>query len=148
MVRQLGKSKVEGCFEQGLLKRIKPNMKYAEQSIRQAEHFLSEAEELIEKEIKDMAFIALYNAAFHAARALLFKDGIKERSHYCIARYLEEKYVNKKLINIKFLNGFETVMSLRHNVQYSTEKVTIEEDLIELTNICEEFLTAVKKSIK
>ena len=46
MVKNLVNSKVEKCFEEGLLKKIKPNMNYAKQSIRQAEHFLEEAEEL------------------------------------------------------------------------------------------------------
>ncbi len=46
-----------------------------------------------------MATIALYNAFFHTARALLFRDGIKERSHFCVARYIEEKYVVKGLLN-------------------------------------------------
>ena len=57
------KSKVDECFEQGLLKKIKPNLNYAEQSIKQAEHFLDEAQELLETSMKDMAFIALYNAS-------------------------------------------------------------------------------------
>lgn len=65
----MSKSKVDECFEEGLLKKIKPNLNYAEQSIKQAEHFLDEAEELIKSDIKDMAFIALYNSSFHAARA-------------------------------------------------------------------------------
>ncbi len=34
------KSKAYECFEQGLLKKIKPNLNYAEQSIKQAEHFM------------------------------------------------------------------------------------------------------------
>ena len=85
------KNRFEECFEQGLLKKIKPNLKYSEQSIKQAEHFLEEADILIENRINDMAFIALYNASFHAARALLFRDGIKERSHYCVSKYIEDK---------------------------------------------------------
>ena len=100
--------------------------------------------ELLELGKNHIAVISLYNAYFHTARSILFKDGIKERSHYCIARYVEDEYANKKRINAKFLNGFETVMSLRHNVQYSTEKISIDEDLSELSNICEEFITAMR----
>lgn len=99
-MKALSKNRLEECFKQGLLKKIKPSMQYAEQSIRQAEHFLEEADTLIEKGIKDMAFIALYNASFHAARALLFRDGVKERSHYCVSKYIEEKYAEKELITL------------------------------------------------
>lgn len=100
-MKSLVKSKVEECFEQGSLKKIKPNLNYAEQSIKQAEHFLDEAQDLIEADIKDMAFIALYNASFHAARAILFRDGVKERSHYCVSKYIEEKYGEKEIITLR-----------------------------------------------
>ena len=112
-------TKLDDCFNKGLLKKDRPNFDLAKKSLRQSEFFLKEAIELLELNKKQIAAISLYNAYFHTTRALLFKDGIKERSHYCIARYLEEKYVNKKLINVKFLNGFETIMSLRHNIKQS-----------------------------
>jgi hypothetical protein len=41
-------SKVEDCFKEGLLKKIEPNIKFALKSLKQAEHFLSETEDLIE----------------------------------------------------------------------------------------------------
>ena len=137
-------AKLDDCFKKGLLRKDSPSFDLAEKSLKQSEFFLKEAMELLELGKKQIAVISLYNAYFHTARSILFKDGIKERSHYCIARYVEMEYVNKKLINAKFLNGFETVMSLRHNVQYSTEKISIDDDLNELSNICEEFITAVE----
>jgi len=135
------------CFEKGLLKKTQKNSDLAKKSLRQANFFLDEAESLIDLEKQVMAAISLYSAYFHVARSLLYKDGIKERSHYCIARYVEEEYVNKKLLNIKFLNAFETIMNMRHNIQYSTETITIDEDLDELYNICLEFLNEVEKII-
>lgn len=128
------------CFEKGLLKKTEPNKDLARKSIRQVEFFLSEAKDLVELNKMQIAALSLYNAFFHAVRFLLFKDGIKERSHYCTARYFEENYIKTKKINEKFLNAFETLMSLRHNVQYSTEKVEIEEDLNELIGIGEQFI--------
>ena len=61
-------NKTEECFKEGLLKKIEPNMDFAKKSVKLAEHFLEEANDLIEKEIKDMAIIAIYNSCFHAAR--------------------------------------------------------------------------------
>ncbi|MCP8321946.1 MAG: HEPN domain-containing protein, partial [archaeon] len=52
---------------------------------------------------KRMSIIASYNTVFHAARALLFKDGIKEKSHWAVARYLEYEYVNKGKLDRKIL---------------------------------------------
>ena len=141
-------TKLDDCFNKGLLKKDRPNMDLAEKSLRQSEFFLKEAMDLLELDKKQIAAISLYNSYFHTARALLFRDGIKERSHYCIARYLEEKYVDKNLVSAKFLDGFDTMMSLRHSIQYSTEKITVDEDLVELSNICDEFITAVKKLLR
>ena len=130
------------CFEKGLLKKTFSQPDLAKKDLKQAEFFLKEAEELLELNKNQIAVLSLYNAFFHTARSLLFKDGIKERSHYCIARYLENHY------NLgKFINNFETIMSIRHNVQYSTEKVEIEEDLTDFCEICHKFILEVEKII-
>lgn len=133
------------CYKKELLKPGEKSIRLAKKSLKQASFFLNEAQDLIELGKKQISAISLYNAYFHATRALLYKDGVKERSHYCIARYLEEKYVKTKKLSIKFLNAFETVMSIRHNVQYSTEKIEIDEDLTELSNTCEELILEIEK---
>ena len=146
MVRYL--DSLNDCFGKGLLKRINKQHDLALKDIKIAEFFLKEAEDQLEMNKEVMDALALYNAYFHAVRALLFNDGVKERSHFCIARYLEEEYVLKSRINVKFLNAYETIMSLRHNAQYSTEQIEIEEDLDELFNVCEDFLTVIRKVIE
>ncbi len=76
-----------------------------------------------------MATIALYNVFFHTARALLFRDGIKERSHFCIARYIEEKYMRKGLLKADFLGYLDALRDARHETQYSLEVLTLEIDM-------------------
>lgn len=127
------------CFEKSLLKKTDPQPDLAKKDLKQAEFFLKEADELLQMDKRQICAISLYNSFFHTARALLFKDGVKERSHYCIARYLENHY---ELQN--FIDAFETIMSIRHNVQYSTEKVEIDEDLADFINICHEFISEVE----
>lgn len=147
-MKLLTKSKVEKCFEEGMLKKIKPNMNYARQSLKQAEHFLAEAEKLIEASIKDMAFIALYNASFHAARALLFKDGVKERSHYCVSKYIEEKYGEKEIITMRQAVILDALRERRNIIQYSLEQPEIEEDLNEIYGEVERFIEKAKEILK
>ncbi|MBI4210266.1 MAG: HEPN domain-containing protein [Candidatus Diapherotrites archaeon] len=141
------KSKVEECFEQGLLKKIKSNLNYAEQSVKQAEHFLDEAEEILKTSMKDMAFIALYNASFHAARALLFRDGVKERSHYCVCKYIEEKYQLQELITLQQSVILDSLRSKRNDIQYSLEQSELEEDLNEIFEEVSNFIERVKETI-
>ncbi|MDW7727780.1 MAG: hypothetical protein SCH70_11850 [Candidatus Methanoperedens sp.] len=42
-----------------------------------------------------------------------------QRTHFCIARYLEEKYVDNELLDRKFLNYLDTLRDVRHETQYS-----------------------------
>ncbi len=77
--------------------------------------------------------------------SLLFRDGIKERSHFCVARYIEEKYVNTKIIPRKFLNYLDLLRDIRHDTQYSLDEVIIEEDLEEMIEVCKEFISVTEK---
>jgi uncharacterized protein (UPF0332 family) len=139
---------VRECFRKRLLRRISPSRGLARKSLKQAKSFLKEASDLLNLKKERMAVIALYNTFFHAARALLFKDGVKERSHFCVARYLEEYYVKKDLLDIKFLNYLETLRDLRHETQYSVEEVEIEQDLDEIYLICSDFIDVIEKLLK
>jgi uncharacterized protein (UPF0332 family) len=141
-------SKVEECFKEGLLKKIEPNIKFAIKSLKQAEHFLSEAQDLIELNKKDIAYLILYEASFHAARAILFKDGIKERSHYCISKYLEEKYGEKEIISLRQAVIFDSLRIKRNEIQYSIEKTKINENLNEIYNEVEGLIERIKKIIE
>ncbi len=141
-------TELSDCFERKLLTNTSPSTGLARKSLKQAELFLTDAEDLIKIGKERMAIIALYNAFFHTARALLFKDGIKERSHFCIARYLEEKYVHKKLLNTTFLNYLDTLRDARHETQYSLDITEIEIDLGTAIGICREFMKVVEGLIK
>ena len=133
------------CFEKGLLKKDIVQKDLAKKSVKQSEFFLGETQDLIEINKNQMAVISLYNAFFHISRALLYNEGVKERSHYCIARYIEEEYVNKEKLNVKFLNAYESMMSVRHNVQYSTEIIEIDLDFNEFIDICHEYINKVSE---
>lgn len=134
---------LKDCFKDRLLRRTKPSIDLGEKSIKQARFFLKEAEDLLDINKKEMAVIALYNSFFHIARALLFKDGIKERSHFCVARYIEERYVEKGLIDRKFLTYLDILRDVRHQTQYTVNKIEIEEDLGEMCRVSKNFIEAV-----
>ena len=139
---------VKKCFEEGLLKIRSPSIGLARKSIKQAESFLYDAEKLIESGMTRMSVIALYNAFFHAARALLFKDGIKERSHYCLARYIETEYVSKGKLDKKFVFALDNLRDLRHASQYSLNALVIDENLNDFFDLCIEFISKVEKIVK
>jgi uncharacterized protein (UPF0332 family) len=134
---------VKECLEKGLIKKDKPSMEKAKRSIEIALSKLEKARELIKLEILDMCQINCYSAMFHSARALLFKDGFKEKSHYAIYVYLKEKYSDK--IGLKFLNELNVLRLDRHEIFYGLEELTFDKEEIKKTlKLCEEFIENVK----
>lgn len=83
--------KLEDCFQRGFLKRITPDMENARRSIELSASNIEDADENLHIHRYRVVIVSSYTAMFHAARALLFKDGIKERSHECVPKYLKEK---------------------------------------------------------
>jgi len=141
-------TELSDCFERRLLTNTGPSTGLARKSLRQAEIFLVDAVDLINIGKDRMATIALYNAFFHTARALLFRDGIKERSHFCIARYVEEKYVRNGLLNADFLSYLDALRDARHETQYSLDVISLEIDMGAAVGICREFMKAMEGLIE
>lgn len=138
---------LDDCFKRRLLIKTRPEKDLALKSLNQAEFFLNEAKELRKLGKERMAIISLYNAYFHTARALLFKDGIKERSHFCIARYIEEAYVRKKRLDSVYVAALDMTRDWRQEIQYSVEQVAITIDLRQMIETCQKFLEDVGKLI-
>lgn len=139
---------LDDCFKKRLLIKTRPEKDLALKSLNQAEFFLNEAKELLKLAKERMAIISLYNAYFHTARALLFKDGVKERSHFCIARYIEEIYVKKRRLDPRYVAALDMTRDWRQEIQYSVEQVTITIDLQRMIKTCQKFLDDVSKLLE
>ncbi|MDO8627604.1 MAG: HEPN domain-containing protein, partial [Candidatus Diapherotrites archaeon] len=140
-------SEMDKCFEQGLLKKTEKSKTFALSDIKQAEFFLNESFDLLNLKKREMSAIALYNAVFHASRALLFLNGVKEKSHYCLQKYLEEIFVKSGVLSDEDLSLFDLLRGLRQEVQYNVVKVEFEEDLDSLYNKAEDFIGKIKKFV-
>jgi len=81
---------------------------------------------------------------FHSARAILFRDGYREKSHYCIARYLEEKYVKGKLLEEKWINLLDHHRELRHGSQYDIAFHTPRSEAQDTLKTAKEFVKRMK----
>ena len=80
------------------------------------------------------------------ARALLFNDGVKERSHYCAVEYLREKYSGDKDLGV-FVELMDNYRQNRHATQYDGQLVT-EKEARESVADALKFLALAKKKIK
>ena len=70
---------------------------------------------------------------FHASRSILFRDGFREKSHYCLARFLENNYVKKKELEEEWVIMLDHYRGLRHDDQYGTDFYVTKEEAEEAT---------------
>ena len=82
------------------------------------------------------SIIQSYYSMFHAARAILFSLGFKERSHFAIAVVLED-LVKKKKLESRFVNDFKAGVFTREEADYEAEYS--QERAKSLFKIAEEF---------
>ena len=113
---------IEDCFRFRLLRNIKPDSEKAKKSIELAERDIREAKKAFDVE-KDFLykFVIMYSylSMFHSARAVLYKDGIQEKSHYAIFIYLKEKY--SSVVPLAVLNLLNIHRIERHEAMYGLE---------------------------
>ncbi|MEW5996904.1 MAG: HEPN domain-containing protein [Candidatus Micrarchaeota archaeon] len=118
----------EECFKGGLLRRIPQALADAEEELRAAKEWLGEAGKNIGAEAYKSAIISAYNAMFHAGRAILIRNGVRERSHFCVARYLEDFYAKKGVLEKKWVELLDFYREMRHEDQYAASFVATEKD--------------------
>jgi len=136
---------VEDLLREGMLKRIPPSRERAVKSLIVAERYFTSAKKSFDARIDDMAIVAAYSSVFHAARAILFLDGMAERSHVAIYEYLKEKH---KALGTDAIETFNMYRRLRHAVAYGLETQVSAKDSQEALNFATEFIEKVKKYVK
>jgi uncharacterized protein (UPF0332 family) len=112
--------RLDECYERGLLRKVPASQEKALLSIVQAREWIIEAQQDLDADALRSGLIAVYMGYFHAARAVLYRDGIREKSHYCIGIYLES-YQKKGLLEDEWVLQFDHMRGLRQNDQYSLD---------------------------
>ncbi len=136
------------CLAQRKLRRIRPDPLKARKSLEAASAKLKKAKELLADEHYDATLLYAYTSMFSSGRALLYKDGIQEKSHYCLARYLEERYVKREKLNPKIITFLDSFREERHAIMYGSEEVEIRrEEAEEAISVAEEFLGRAKELV-
>lgn len=117
----------KACFKQGLLRQVRPSEEKGRMSISKSKAVLEEAEKNLGVEALDSCVVSSYMAMFHSARAILFRDGVREKSHYCVARYLE-LYVERGDLEQKWADLLDRIRDVRHAGQYDLSHSSTREE--------------------
>ncbi len=131
--------KFSDCIKKGLLRKMPPSKEHAEMSFKKAEKWIEESERSLKGNAFDASIISSYLVMFHAGRAILFFDGYREKSHVCIARYLEEKYEKPGILEKKWINLFDHIREMRHSNQYDLGFTATDKEAIEILDISKRF---------
>ena len=138
---------IEEWIEKGLLIQSMPDPQKAESSLRLAGAKIKTAGKEFEAGIYSSAFLSAYTAMFHSARAILFRDGFKERNHYALYLYLRERYIKK--LGLAYVNELNNFRTIRHKVIYGDDELHTREvqeaEAESAIRVATEFLGAIRK---
>lgn len=137
--------KIDELIANGLIKRTQADVNEIKGSLSSAKRFLDRAKGNIGIKFYDVAYLLAYTSMFHAARALLFKAGYKERGHYALIQALRETYTNNTELQ-RYLNLLDSYRISRHAIQYSGETCS-ELDATSIIEDAERFIVFIEKTL-
>ncbi len=108
----------ERCVKERRLIKINATKEMIQKEISTAGYDLNRSKGSTRDEDYKWAAVQAYYSMFHAAKALVFEKGYREKSHYCLLIALKELYVNQGLMNQEMVDNFELCMHLRHDADY------------------------------
>ena len=114
--------RLDECFRRGLLKRTAPDPENARRSLELSMSAIEDSSENVRIRRYRVVVVFSYTAMFHAARAILLRDGVKERSHECIPVYIKESYPELERI----ADTLDAYRRLRHDAIYGLD-LTLDE---------------------
>lgn len=112
------------CFKRRLLRKTKPDKLKVMKALEMAELKRERSVELFNNDFYEESIVSSYTCMFQAARALLFKDGVIEKSHACVVAYLRENYTTA--LGQDRINWLDTYRLERHESFYGLEKSTMD----------------------
>ncbi len=109
------------CLEKKSLVKIGVDEKLINKEITASENDLKDSNDVLKLNKYKLATITSYYSMFHAARALLYSKGYREKSHFCLRMALKNLFVNKNLLEPGFLDDYDMAKDLRENADYQSE---------------------------
>jgi uncharacterized protein (UPF0332 family) len=109
----------KNCLDKKKLYRSDAAKALAGKEFTSAGDDLAEAELSLSQKRYKWATIQAYYAMFHAARAMIYSRGYRERSHFCVVAGIEHLFGDEKLIDLKWVRALTNAMSLREDADYS-----------------------------
>lgn len=121
MAKGLNTGEFKECLAKGKIKKFSPAKKLAAKELKSSGDDLDTAHKSFENGNSKWATIQGYYSMFHAARALIYSKGYRERSHYCLIVALRALFVSEGLLSLSLLEAIQNARILRENADYENE---------------------------
>jgi len=137
-------SEFKRFIEERKLTKIKIDRKLVLKEIDGAISDLEEAKDSLSRKKFKWATIQGYYSMFHAARALLYSKGFREKSHYALLVALRELFSNQ--LGTQYIRNFDEAMSLREEADYGL--IFSEEGAKEVIDDAKKFSNKAKEILR
>ena len=134
------------CLKKGKIRRFSQGKALVEKESTTAEKDLLEARESLKREKFKWATIQTYYSMFHSARALLYNENYREKSHHCLIVALRVLYVKEGRLSARFVEELQKGKNLRESADYYDEWSKIGAE--EIISLATEFLETIKNTLK
>jgi uncharacterized protein (UPF0332 family) len=134
---------IRRLIEERKLTRFRANSSMIEKELEGAQYDMNGAKGSLEREDYKWATVQGYYSIFHAARALLYTSGYREKSHRALVTSLNELYVKTGKLESDHLENLKHAMDLREEADYNM--TFSKTGARELARYAETFLTRVKE---
>jgi uncharacterized protein (UPF0332 family) len=136
----------EECLKKGKLTKYSRGKTIAVKELQEAKEDYKTALESVHSGNYKWATVQSYYAMFHAARALLYSNGMREQSHYCLIVGIKELYVKPGKLKITYIEAMQEAKSLREAADYHGK--WSEESCNKILKQAENFLKETEELIK
>ena len=119
---------LDECFTRGQLRKTAPDIRKAKRALEIAAEKLGKARKLLKASFAEEAVVSAYASMFHLGRALLFRDGGRVKSDYCVVVYLREMYVKTGKLGAALITVMDSFREERHEVMYGMGGISVKEE--------------------
>jgi len=109
-------SELQRMIKERRLTRIRADIELILKEMREAEVDLDEAKDSLVRKRFKWATIQGYYSMFHAARALVYRKGFREKSHHALLVALRNLLIGE--LGVVHVGDFEDAMRLREEADY------------------------------
>lgn len=138
--------KYEECLKKGKIRKFSRGKALVSKELGLALSDYNTAGESFERENYKWCTIQTYYSMFHSARALLYCNNLREKSHFCLIEAIRALYVDKGLLGYWLIEALQKAKRLREEADYYGE--FNQENARDLLSKAKEFLDKTRDILK